>query len=267
VVISASIVVYSQKQLTDDSAKYQCFVDCVKHLLSHELITKIIIIDNSPSPYLLAAIPSGKKLNYIYNQGNNLGFGRGHNLARVLSSDSEYHIFINPDIVFLEDDCISILLRYMVENKDVCIVQPKIVYPNSGKIQFLCKRNPTLMVQVIRSLGLQNLHTLRDYNSWYEMRDIAYRSTPVETQYLSGCFMFCRKSSLEYVNWFDPRYFMYLEDADLTRSAAAIGKCIHLPHVTIGHLWARGSHKLLRLRIEAIKSYVKYSLKWGFRFF
>ena len=99
------------------------------------------------------------------------------------------------------------------------------------------------------------------------MRSIAYKANPVESSYLSGCFMLCRRKSLDKVKWFDERYFMYLEDADLTRSLSLHGKCIHYPKIEIKHVWAKGSHKKLNLRLIAIISFIKYSLKWGLKLF
>ena len=98
------------------------------------------------------------------------------------------------------------------------------------------------------------------------MRDVAYMKSPVKSQYLSGAFMFCRRSILDQVNWFSPEYFMYLEDADLTRKMSSISDCIHDPNICVEHEWRRGSHSSFKLMIVAIYSFLLYSLKWGFRF-
>ena len=42
---------------------------------------------------------------------------------------------------------------------------------------------------------------------------------------------------------FDERYFLYLEDADLTRSLSNFGRCIHFPYSQITHKWGRGNYK------------------------
>ena len=77
--------------------------------------------------------------------------------------------------------------------------------------------------------------------------------------------MFCRVDKLNQVNWFDNRFFMYLEDADLTRKLSLVSKCIHYPKVEIMHVWEKGSHKNLKLKFVAIKSFIKYSIKWGLK--
>ncbi len=177
---------------------------------------------------------------------------------------------MNPDIILHDLSAIEKLINYMENHNNISLIQPLIIDSNSSSIQHLCKRNPTFYAQFIRAFmpvwAMENLWFLRSYNNWYEMRSKAYGKVPVESQYLSGCFMLCRRKCLDNVNWFDERYFMYLEDADLTRTLSYYGKCLHYPLAEIKHVWAKGSHKKLNLKITAIKSFIKYSLKWGLEF-
>ena len=48
-----------------------------------------------------------------------------------------------------------------------------------------------------------------------------------DVPYLSGCCMVARSSSFIDCGGFDERYFLYLEDADLTRMLSETGRCIH----------------------------------------
>ena len=99
------------------------------------------------------------------------------------------------------------------------------------------------------------------------MRNLAYSNSIVESEYLSGAFMLCRTDFLDRVDWFDERFFMYLEDADLTRRLSKLGKCVHNPFFKVRHVWAKGSRNNNYLRIIAIISFVKYSLKWGLKLY
>ncbi len=232
-------------------------------------IHKILIIDNSPLEILPKYLCSLSKVNYIFAY-DNLGFSKAHNLSRKYLLDEKYHLIINPDIIIEDENLITKLVNYLNQNDDTAMIQPLIIgYPDK-KIQFLCKRNPTLVIQILRGFfnNLTNkFKFLRNYNFWYEMRDLAYKKEVVESTYLSGAFMFCRTSILNKINWFDERFFMYLEDADLTRRLSKCGKCVHHPLFTVRHVWARGSHKSIFLKLIAIVSYFKYSQKWGFKIF
>ena len=192
------------------------------------------------------------------------------NLSRKYLLDEKFHLIINPDIIIEDENLITKLVNYLNQNDDTAMIQPLIIgYPDKA-IQFLCKRNPTFIIQILRGFFnnfTNKLKFLRNYNFWYEMRDLAYKKDIVESTYLSGAFMLCRTAILNKINWFDERFFMYLEDADLTRRLSKFGKCIHHPLFTVRHVWARGSHKSIFLKLIAIVSYFKYSQKWGLKIF
>ena len=99
------------------------------------------------------------------------------------------------------------------------------------------------------------------------MRKKAYSKSIVESTYLSGSFMFCKREALDKVNWFDERFFLYLEDADITRKLSKYGKCVHNPFLKVRHVWARGSRHNIYLKFIACMSFIKYSLKWGLSIF
>jgi len=268
--ITASIVTYFKKDLSKIRNKLKILEDCIKHLENNENISELLIVDNSPHNYLNYVTKFGRKIQYLHMGGENVGYGRGHNLARKMLMKSDYHIIVNPDIIFSNDNLINNLKKIMDNRKNIAMIQPLIKDPNNGEIQKLCKRNPTFFNQFIRAfLGkfMHKISFLKNYNNWFEMNEIAYRNIEVESEYLSGCFMFVRRENLDNVNWFSEKYFLYLEDADLTRKLTTTGKCIHYPFLSIMHVWDKGSHKKLSLKLTAIKSFFIYSQDWGFKFF
>ncbi|MGR8829892.1 glycosyltransferase family 2 protein [Leuconostoc citreum] len=78
--------------------------------------------------------------------------------------------------------------------------------------------------------------------------------------------MFFRTKSLQYVGGFDERYFLYMEDTDLTKSINQYGNAIFSPDFEVIHEWQRGNHSLSGARLM-ITSMVKYFNKWGWRLF
>ncbi len=269
--ITVSIVTYTKNPFLDKyDPKYQILSKSIEFISKSSLITEILIIDNSKNKYFSDLEGISSKVVYKHMNGLNLGYGSGHNLARKYIRLKKYHLILNPDIIFYENNCLDYLYEYMNNNPDISMSQPLIFsYPNK-KVQRLCKSNPTFFAQFIRLFlprFLNKNNFLKRYNDAYEMRSVAYRNKVVESEYLSGCFMFCRVEHLNKVNWFDKRYFMYLEDADLTRMLSKIGKCVHIPLITIGHVWAKDSHTKFKLKIIAIYSFVLYSLKWGLKIF
>ena len=224
------------------------------------LTYKVYLVDNSSTPVLKSQAEING-YNYIFNN-RNLGYGKGHNLALKSSiADSKYHLVINPDVFFFENT-LEELFSFMEKNPDVGLVLPK-VYDADSRIQYLAKRLPDPFDLILRRLNIRVIARLfRHRLHRYEMRekdyDIMFRAA-----FLSGCFMFLRTESIQKVGLFDERYFMYMEDVDLSRRIGRQYKNVYLPTVSIFHEHTRGSYKNLKLlRIHAISA-IRYFNKWG----
>ena len=267
--ITASIVTYSNDKNIRATFKGEILRACAEHLSNNDLIHSIAIIDNSPTRIFEWTANINPKITYSHNNGLNPGFGAGHNKSIHILPAKKYHMIINPDIVFEDEgNCIKELFEYMEANNNTSLVQPMITDYQLGKTQYLCKENPTLLAQALRGFAPKSIKKIfRGYNEWYEMRRSAYKESAVESQYLSGAFMFIKRKDLDSIGWFDSSYFMYLEDADITRRLSSIGKCVHLPTSRIQHVWEKRSHKNNNLRIIAIKSYLTYAKKWGLKLY
>ncbi len=267
---TVSIVTYSKINPNRDSEfKNNILRKSLEYLSKSEIVSEILIIDNSKKPIFAKFREISSKITYKHMLGRNLGYGKGHNLSNKFLNLNKYHLILNPDIIFYENNCLETLSKYMDDNPDVCLSQPLICSYPSKEVQKLCKQNPSFLIQFIRlflTKFLTKNQFLKSINDKYEMKSIAYKKDVIQSQYLSGCFMFCRVSALNKVGWFDERFFMYLEDADLTRMLSNYGKCVHVPFVSVGHLWAKESHTVLKLKLIAIYSFFLYSMKWGLKF-
>jgi GT2 family glycosyltransferase len=83
---------------------------------------------------------------------------------------------------------------------------------------------------------------------------------------LSGCFMFLRLQALKQIGGFDERYFMYLEDVDLSRRMAAAWANYFVPNATVVHEYQKGSYRQWTLLKAHIVSAILYFNKWGWFF-
>jgi GT2 family glycosyltransferase len=252
--LSASIVLYNNPPAMVRLA--------LESLLQCHLPIEICVVDNSPdaSSRYVCDVPGV----HYYHTGRNLGFGAGHNAASALLPETKYHIVINPDVHFAEGT-IEKLYAYMEQNVDVGIAMPKIVYPDRS-IQYLCKRLPTpwdLFLRRFIPARLQSLFTRR--LALYEFRHTDYNEIrPVPC--LSGCFMFLRREAFTRVGGFDERFFMYMEDVDLSRRIGRDYKTMYVPVAEVCHEYARGSYSAATLRNHHIRSAISYFNKWGWWF-
>ena len=132
------------------------------------------------------------------------------------------------------------------------------------RAQQLCEQNPTLLGLLSRRFLPKWLkpNWLKQYDRWYVMAERNYQDI-FEVPYLSGCCMLMRSEAFLRVGGFDERYFLYLEDADITRSLAREGLCVHLPVGSVVHGWGRGNYTDIRLMLVNLVSAWNYFRKWG----
>jgi len=256
--INVSIVLFKNDKNLVKKTIYSC--------INSILINRIYLIDNSPTDILSCLESLDNRIEYIFNNAN-LGFGKAHNIAlkRSIEENIPYHLVLNPDVYF-EEGVLEELYNFMENNPDVGLVMPKVLYPD-GTLQYLCKLLPTpLDLFGRRFLNFGPFKKIVEKrNEIYELRFTEYDKI-MEVPYLSGCFMFIRTEVLKKVGCFDERFFMYLEDTDLSRRIHRVAKTIYYPYVYIYHEYGKGSYKSLKLLYYHIKSAIKYFNKYGWFF-
>lgn len=245
----ASIVLYkhSENQLSK----------LINELLLSTLLTKLVLIDNGGCSW--ASTLADNRVFYI-NAHANIGYGAGHNLAiSRFANDCDFFLISNPDIevssVALDQFCLR------AEKEEAVLFMPDIRYPD-GRRQYLCKLLPAPSDLFLRRFmpGFS-----RQKNKRYELQHADY-SKPFFSPYLSGCFMLIRSTALLVVGGFDERYFMYMEDTDLSRRLAKYGNAFYLPDITVIHHFQKASYKKTSLLLSHIHSAISYFNKWGWFF-
>lgn len=248
--LAISIVLYH------NGSEAEKAIECI---VNSSITAKVFLIDNSKTDELkrLAISPA---IEYIFND-RNIGYGSGHNVAllRSIKENIKYHIVMNPDITF-GATTLSELIKYMDANDEVGSLMPKVLNED-GSLQRLCKLLPSPLDLLRRRFFCDNA-SFNAHNKRYELNDFSYEQT-LETPSLSGCFMLLRTSVLKEVGLFDERYFLYLEDYDLSRRINNKFKTMFFPKVSITHGHGRGSYKKNSLLIIHILSAIKYFNKWG----
>jgi GT2 family glycosyltransferase len=253
--INVSIVVYK-----NNIEQIRRIVNCV--ISESAYINKIHLIDNSPTKQLCEMPALNGKIEYIFNN-QNLGYGQAHNLGfkNSIENGIKYHLVLNPDIYF-EKGVIEKLFMFMEKAADIGLVMPKILYPD-GSVQYLCKLLPTPIDLIRRRFFPGNFFNKQ--NSFYELRFTGYDKI-MDVPYLSGCFMFVRTEALNNAGLFDERFFMYLEDVDISRRIHECYRTVYYPEVSVFHEYEKGSYKNRKLLNYHLLSAIKYFNKWGYFF-
>lgn len=256
--LNGSIVLYH----TDENIAARA----IKSFLQSSLSRTLFLIDNSKKDGLRKLEKLDSRIKYIFT-GKNLGYGKAHNIAlkRSIESNVKYHLILNPDVYF-EKGVLEKLYEFMEGNSDVGLVMPKVLYPD-GALQYLCKLLPTPFDLFRRRLlnfdVFKKLNEKRNFI--FELRFTEYKEI-MDVPFLSGCFMFIRTEVLKQIGIFDERFFLYLDDTDLSRRIHKISRTVFYPYVHIYHEWGRGSYKSFKLFFYHIKDAFSYFNKWGWVF-
>ncbi len=239
--VSAAIVTYC------DSVKAE---RATRSILEHskKYPVDFYIFDNgSPDNAKPLEAVNGVK---VLPQHANLGFGKAHNL--ILKQEiGDYHFLVNPDIT-VNEDVIGEIVDFMEQNPDIVMMMPQITNPD-GTIQYLPKEMPTF-----RRLFLGRLSKkIRTEFTWSDR----VTSSVTDIDFCSGCFFCIRGEAFKKLGGFDERYFMYLEDVDLTQRAKKLGRVVINPQIPVVHDWERTSAKSLKYLMIHTTSALKFLLR------
>ena len=207
----------------------------------------------------------GNAVLFLTNK-TNPGYGRAVNQAvRMLSDLGRLPAFVgalNTDLAW-SLGTFRRILEWLKDNNDIVLAVPRLINPR-GELQKLCKQNPTILGLLSRRFipAYLKFPWLSRYDDWFIMADADYNQI-MDVPYLSGCCMLFRTAPFVKVGGFDERFFLYLEDADLTRALQREGRTVHYPLSSVVHHWGRGNHSSKKLTLVNLHSAWIYFRKWG----
>ena len=194
----------------------------------------------------------------------NVGYGRANNLA-LARLDSDFHLVLNPDVE-VDADALRAALAAMRAHPGVGIVVPA-VFRADGAREYLCKRHPSVRILLLRAFAPASLRRrfARDLDH-YEMRDATGNAYFEGVPLASGCFLLARTALLKGLGGFDPAYFMYFEDFDLSARASRDAAIAYEPAARIVHHGGDAARKGLRhiawFGASAFRFFNRHGWRW-----
>jgi GT2 family glycosyltransferase len=218
-----------------------------------------VVVDNSPDSQLKEAFEN-LGWTYLHNP-KNPGFGFSHNMIfNSYSKLADYHLIVNPDITFT-GDVLSKLVCFLDQNEQAGCVMPQVYFPN-GRLQQSAK----LLLGPLELIGRRFpiSYFKNKINQRLELQHANYESGTFKAPFLSGCFLLFRSRVIDDIGFFDSRFFMYMEDMDLSRR---LWKNSTYPYLfaktSVIHREEKGSEKNFKLLKIHLASALRYFNKWG----
>jgi len=200
------------------------------HASAGSLHLQIVIIDNGSrdgSAEVMKAEFGDCEL--VFNPSN-IGFGRANNLA-LPKVRGAYVLLLNTD-AFVAIESLESTVRYMEANPAVSVLGVRLI-GRDGELQPSCRYFPTPWNEFLSRTGLARLFPgtkLVDDMAWAH-------DAPRECDWVPGCYYLVRKSVLDRVGLFDPRFFLYYEEVDHCRAVkAAGGQVVFYSGTTVVHI-------------------------------
>ncbi|MFZ7131935.1 MAG: glycosyltransferase family 2 protein [Eubacteriales bacterium] len=238
---------------------YNCLNSIQDNMKNINIINKVIVIDNHSSDNSIEEIKSIDIPLEIIRNKTNKGFGAACNQGAT-KSDSDYILFLNPDTILYNESLVRPLeFLSKKENSSIGVCGIKLVNENHV-VQRSCCTFPTVNHFINRSTGLNHISP-RNFPTYF----MTYwdHDENKEVDHVIGAFYLIRNEVFKKVDGFDERFFVYLEDLDLSYRIKNLGyKIMYLSDVEAFHKGGGTSEQVKALRLfYSLRSRIRYAFK------
>jgi GT2 family glycosyltransferase len=188
-------------------------------------VYEVIVVDNGSSDDSVAAIRAAYPQVTLIETGDNLGYVGGNNVglghARTMGAD--YALLLNNDTE-VATDFLSFLVEAAESDSTIGIVGPTIYYFDRPDVIWSAGGTIDWGWGDTRMIGVDKV----------DQGQFGLLPRPVD--FVSGCAMLIKMSSIEQMGLLDPRFFAYYEETEwCVRVARAGFKIVHVPQAKIWH--------------------------------
>lgn len=153
----------------------------------------------------------------MLQSGGNVGFGRACNLAFAQSS-ADFFLLLNPD-ARVAPDAVQAMASLMVQHPGLGALSPAVYWnaQHSFVLPAPSPQSPAQVCGVALRTHLQGVARFVARRAMQKTQSDMAQSALLPVSFLAGAVMLVRRSAaLEAGGLFDPAYFMFFEDADLS---------------------------------------------------
>lgn len=224
-------------------------------------LERIVIVDDASSDDSLRDIERFNLPLHLLRKHHRIGYGRCCNQGAA-GSRADCLLFLNTD-VRLGANSLTVPLRYLgnPDHARAAIAGISLLEP-SGEVSRSCARFPTLSRFMVSLSGLD--HLFPSMFRSHQMKEWDHHS-PREVDQVMGAFMLIRRSVFERLHGYDERFFVYMEDLDLSLRSKKLGyESIYLSDAAALH---EGGGTANRVKAESLFFMLRSRLQYGFKHF
>jgi N-acetylglucosaminyl-diphospho-decaprenol L-rhamnosyltransferase len=197
-----------------------------------------IVVDNASRDDSVALLKKRYPDVQLVENTVNVGFGRANNQAMPFVR-GRYVLLLNTD-AFVSQDTLDKTIGYMEAHPRCGILGVRLV-GEDGSLQPSCRYFPTPWNIFLLVTGLSRVfpkvHLIDDF-SWDH-------ASIRNCDWVPGCFYLVRKTVIDRVGLFDPRYFLYYEEVDHCRAARRDGwEVTYYPFTEVVHIGGESAKSL-----------------------
>lgn len=204
---------------------------CIKDLKSQKTDAhlEIWVLDNNSEDGSSDMVAEKFPEVELIRSDKNLGFAKGQNEI-LEKAKGDYYLLVNPDTQ-IPEDAIEKMVNFSEDHPGCGILGPKLA-GFDGKIN---QNGGDLPVDLALLSWLFNLEFFGIKTNFHR-KDPRYYEKPREAGWVGGTFMLIKREVLEQAGFFNPGYFMYVEDVDLCYRVKQKGfKIMINPEVEVKH--------------------------------
>ncbi len=215
----------------------ECIASCWRNAAA-DAEMEIIVVDNASADGSAQALAARDDIIFIRNR-ENLGYAAANNQG-LAAARGEYFILLNPDVE-VRAGVFDDLMDFLDENPNAGVVGPALVSP-AGRLQESYRRFPNLVHLLgTRRSPIYRLWPRNPFSRQGFYGDLEL-DRPVKVDFIAGAAMMFKRQLVDLIGPLDPKYFMYVEDADFSRRARDAGYNTYLlPSLAILHHWGESA--------------------------
>jgi len=233
--LTVIVVSYNTRELT---------LACLRslHANTHRTAFRTVVFDNASTDGSADAVARDFPQVALIRAAENLGFAAANNAAAA-AADTEWLLLLNPDTE-VHDGAVDALLAFARAHPEAGITGGRTVFPDGRLNIASCWNRITPWSTVCNAFGLSALFPRSELFNPEGIGGWA-RDSVREVDIVVGCFLMIPRALWEELGGFEPKYFMYGEEADLCLRARARGyRPMITPEAEIMHLAGASTREL-----------------------